>query len=183
MTAIVGIATKDGVIIGGDSAGVGGLSLTIRKDPKVFVRGAFAYGFTDSFRMGQLLHYSFNPPDHDPRVDVDKYLRTVWLDELRKTFERGGYTYKDGGRENGGRFLVGYQSRLFYVGGDFQVGEAACGYDAEGCGDDLAKGALYALKSSKLSAEKKVLLALEASEAHSAGVRRPFHVVKTKGMK
>lgn len=38
MTCIVGLKHENSVWIGGDSAGVAGLSVTIRKDPKVFVR-------------------------------------------------------------------------------------------------------------------------------------------------
>ena len=38
MTCIVGLLDANGdIYMGGDSAGVGGLSLTIRKDPKVFI--------------------------------------------------------------------------------------------------------------------------------------------------
>ena len=41
MTCIVGLVEKGNVYIGGDSAGVGGYSLTVRADRKVFRNGDF----------------------------------------------------------------------------------------------------------------------------------------------
>ena len=43
------------VIIGGDSAGVAGLNITVRKDVKVFEVGEFVIGCTSSFRMMQII--------------------------------------------------------------------------------------------------------------------------------
>jgi len=54
MTCIAGFVNKNEVWIGGDSAGVAGYNLRIRKDTKVFkVNGRFLIGYTNSFRMGQ----------------------------------------------------------------------------------------------------------------------------------
>lgn len=47
MTCIVGLAVNGKTYIGGDSAGVGGYDLTIRRDAKVFTNGEFAMGFGD----------------------------------------------------------------------------------------------------------------------------------------
>jgi len=57
MTCIVGLIDKESkkIYMGGDSAGVANYSLSVRKDPKVFKRYGFIFGFTSSFRMGQLL--------------------------------------------------------------------------------------------------------------------------------
>ena len=59
MTIIVGLVTKAGVLMGADSAGVCGYELTIRKDKKIYQVDDFLFGYTTSFRMGQLLGYSF----------------------------------------------------------------------------------------------------------------------------
>ena len=48
--------------IGGDSAGVGDLSVRIRKDPKIFEKSGMLFGYTSSFRMGQLLQYKLVIP-------------------------------------------------------------------------------------------------------------------------
>ena len=62
MTVIVGLQHNGAVYIGGDSAGIAGYDLMIRHDEKVFVNQQFIMGYTTSFRMGQILRYSFKPP-------------------------------------------------------------------------------------------------------------------------
>lgn len=91
MTAIAAIVENNIVYIGGDSAGVGDLLLEIRKDPKVFINGQFIIGFTSSFRMGQLLQYSFVPPEHPRRMGIDKFMNTIFVNAIRKCFADGGY--------------------------------------------------------------------------------------------
>lgn len=59
MTCIVGLVENNKVYIGGDSAGVAGLSLMKRADEKVFKKDEFIFGFTSSFRMGQLIGGNF----------------------------------------------------------------------------------------------------------------------------
>jgi ATP-dependent protease HslVU (ClpYQ) peptidase subunit len=178
MTCIVGIVSKDGcVIIGGDSAGVSGYDLTPRRDPKVFQKGEFLYGFTQSFRMGQLIRFKFHAPAHEEGVTVDHYLHTVWLDELRKCFDEGGFMRRDDGEESGGTFLVGYRGRLFCVQGDFQISESLLAYFAIGCGDNFALGAMHALQESSISDEERVRRSLVAAELFSAGVCSPFTIL------
>src|SRR3546814_10742010 len=74
MTCIVGLVDDGKVYLGGDSAGVAGWSLTVRKDPKVFRVGDCIIGFTSSFRMGPLLAHSFQPPKWHDDYDVYEYM-------------------------------------------------------------------------------------------------------------
>lgn len=177
MTCIVGIAKDGKVFIGGDSAGVAGLDITVREDRKVFKNQSFIMGFTSSFRMGQLLRYSFTPPVRHPDEDIMQYMVTKFINAVRDCLKTGGYASKDSEVENGGVFLVGYEGRLFYIDSDYQVGESACGYEAVGCGDAYAKGALFA--SSELSPDERLKTALKAASMHSAGVCGPFHFEST----
>lgn len=174
MTCIAGIVQGGNVYIIGDSAGVGGLDLTIRADRKVFVNGDFVMGFTTSFRMGQLIQYAFNPPKRHPDKDVMAYMVTDFVDALRNCLKCGGFARKDSEAESGGTFLVGYAGRLFSIESDYQVAESVIGYDAVGCGDAYAKGVLFATYSQP--PEDRLRLAMQAAEAHSAGVRGPFHI-------
>ena len=175
MTCIVGLVGEDGkVYIGGDSAGVGGYSLTVRKDCKVFRNGEFVIGGTTSFRMLQLLRHAFMPPVYDPATDLEKYMTTTFVDAVRECFKLGGYLLKSSERESGGHFLVGFRGRLFQIEDDFQVGEALSGYDAVGCGSDIALGVLYATPD--VRPRKRIELALRGAEEHNAGVRGPFYI-------
>ena len=72
ITCIVGFSHLGKVYIGGDSAGLSGWGLTVRKDPKVFANGPCIMGFTSSFRMGDLLRYSLVVPERHPDEDIDK---------------------------------------------------------------------------------------------------------------
>lgn len=174
MTCIAGFVEDGAVWIGGDSAGVGGYSLTVRSDTKVFRNGPMLFGFTSSFRMGQLLRYALTIPDHDPRVDVEKYMATTFVDAVRECLKSHGFASKRNDAEEGGTFLVAYKGQLFCIFDDYQVARSADGFDAVGCGHDIAKGALFA--TPHLSGRERVTLALQAAERFSGGVRGPFYV-------
>lgn len=174
MTCIAAVVHEGDVWMGADSAGVGGLSLAVRRDPKIYRVGDFLFGFTSSFRMGQLLGYKFSPPAHHNDVNVERYMATAFIDALRDTLKDGGYARTENGTETAGEFLVGYRGRIFRVCSDYQVGENLAPFDAVGCGAELALGALHATREK--SPCDRVTLALEAAEAFSAGVRRPFLV-------
>lgn len=177
MTCIAAVAHEGNVWMGADSAGVAGLSLAVRRDPKIYRVGDFLFGFTSSFRMGQLLGYKFTPPQHHSEWDAERYMTTVFIDSLRDTLKAGGYARTDNGAEVAGEFLVGYRGRIFRVCSDYQVGENVEPFDAVGCGAELALGALHATRDKPPAA--RVGAALEAAEAFSAGVRRPFRVEQT----
>jgi len=174
MTCIVGLVDNKRVYIGGDSAGVGGYDLLVRADAKVFRNGAFLFGFTSSFRMGQLLRYAFTPPKHDPDLSDYAYLVTTFVDALRQCLQHGGYASKSNEQESAGTFLLGYRGHLYRIEDDYQVGEAADNYNACGCGYSMALGAMFANEGKP--PEKRVREALHAAERFSAGVRGPFVV-------
>lgn len=172
MTCIVGLVDKGDVYMGGDSAGVDGLNITIRADEKVFTNGPFIIGFTTSFRMGQLLRYKFSPPEQTIHQDNMQYMVTTFIDAVRKCFEDNEF----GEKRKGGNFLVGYREQLYNIDVDFQVGIPGILYDAVGCGSNIALGAMYA--ASKLDPNKRIITALEAASAFSGGVAPPFRIVK-----
>lgn len=176
MTCIIGLVEKGKVYIGGDSVGanVRTYQTIIRRDRKVFKNGEFVIGFTSSFRMGQLLQYAFSPPKRHPDQDVFTYMATVFVNAVRDCFKTGGFAEKHNDAESGGMFLVGYQGRLFSIDSDYHVGEAASGFDACGCGESIALGAMYV--SEGTPAKKRILDALAAAERYSGYVRGPFHV-------
>jgi len=177
MTCIVGLVKKDKVIIGADSAGVAGLNITVRKDPKVFTVKDFVIGCTSSFRMIQLLRFSFSPPLRGGK-EVYEYMCTDFINAVRDCFRSGGFMEKEKDAESGGCFLVGYQGRLFKIGSDYQVGESLNEYDAVGCGEEYAKGSLFSTQDTVLSARGRVSTALEAAEQFSGGVVGPMIIAE-----
>lgn len=175
MTCIVGVIDKKNVYIGGDSAAISEDDLTynIREDEKVFKTGEFIFGFSTSFRMGQILRFKFKPPKKPSRMSDFEYMVTIFIDELKKCFASSGY---DEFKEDESAFLVGYNGKLYEILSDYQVGLSKEGYASIGCGSDIANGALFVTKD--LPAQERVLKALEAATHHSMGVRPPFKIVK-----
>lgn len=174
MTCIVGLASAGKVYIGGDSAGVGpGWSLNVRADRKVFRNGGFIMGFTHTFRMGQLLQYTFTPPVRQVGQDLMAYMARDFAEAVRQCMKTAGHATQKDGADYCGQFLVGTEGRLFYVDSDFHIGETFHGFEAVGCGYEIARGAMAVTKGEP---KQRVTAALKAAEMFSAGVRGPFHI-------
>lgn len=177
MTLIIGIIKNDKVYLGADSAGVGGLDVTVRKDPKVFKNGNFLIGCTSSFRMIQLLRFSLNPPKRHPDKDVYEYMCTDFINAVRNCFKDGGYNALNSNVESGGVFIVGYEKRLFKIESDYQVGESFELFSAVGCGDSYALGALMAIDEN-IDPIERIKKALEIGVHRSGGIRPPFVILE-----
>ena len=179
MTCIVGLIYDDKVYIGGDSAGVSGLDVQVRADEKVFLKDNMIFGFTSSFRMGQLIRYKFQVPEQSVKKDDYHYMCTDFIDGLRECFKNGGYSKVDSNREEGGTFLVGYKGQLYCIYDDFQVAKPTEDYDSCGCGAKYALGALRILrKDITLKPKQMITKALETAEFFSGGVSAPFNIVE-----
>lgn len=181
MTCIVGIIDNDGTIyMGGDSAGCAGNHIVLRKDPKVFMRDPFIFGFTSSFRMGQLLMCDNRFKIREQKKDEEDYSYMVdaFIPAIIDLFDKGGYLNKHDNEISGGTFLVGYKSRLYEIESDFQVGESLKNYSSVGCGRDIAIGNLFASEKMNISSGERVLLALEAASEFSSWVSPPFNIIK-----
>lgn len=182
MTCIIGYIDKQNKIMymGGDSAGVSGLNIHVRSDVKVFKRKDMLIGYTSSFRMGQLLRFKLEIPVCKDK-DVYKYMCTDFIDAVRKCLKDNGYAEVSNNKENIGTFLVAYKGRLFKVESDLQVGEHILPYDACGCGEEYALGAIRALENySKeiYSVKDQVEFGLKVATDFSGGIKPPFIIEK-----
>jgi hypothetical protein len=182
VTAIVGLVHEGRVWIGGDSAAVGQWISTARADSKVFTNGPAVFGFTHSFRSGQLLRYSLSVPEAIVG-DVGKYMATTFIDSVRECWKAGGCARRESEQEVGGCFLVGMFGRLFVVESDYQVGEQIEPWHAVGCGAEIALGSLWStahVAGLRDQPEARVRLALQAAANYSTGVRAPFTIIATE---
>lgn len=175
MTCVAGLVSNGIVYIGADSAGLSGLHLKIRADKKVFKNHEFIMGFTTSFRMGQILQYSYTPPARGKKIEITKYMATTFIDSVRNILKSGGFAKKEAEVESGGIFLVGYQGHLFEIDSDYQIAESIDGFTSVGCGADIALGSLFSTIDQP--PESRILMALQAAEHFSAGVRGPFTIL------
>jgi hypothetical protein len=189
MTCIVALSSGNKVFLGGDSAASdekSGLILQVT-GPKVFKVGQYGIGFTDSFRMGQILQYIWVPPVYKPTAgfkNLDKFMRTRFVESIKQTFQENGYgkfgNSTDEGDE-GGVFLIAVAGtgRIFTMDYDFHIAEADVDYLAEGSGQQVALGSLFSTRNVK-APRTRVKTALEASSKFIMSVRGPFTIIEVR---
>lgn len=176
MTCIVGLVNDGCVYMAGDSAGVADTRCTIRNDPKIFKKDGMLYGFSGSFRFGQIVRYEFKLPKKPASKTEHEFLCTTFANKLRALLERrGALSDFEGTDDTGdGNLLIGWHGKLYKLDRDFQIGESADGYDAIGSGDDVAKGAVFALRGGPMAPKEVLTKALEAATYHCTTVRPPY---------
>lgn len=183
MTCIVAIAQNGTVYMGSDHAASDDKTgwIISRREPKCFKVGQYGIAFTDSFRMGQILQYSWTPPKYTPtktNSGLDKFMRTKFIDSVKSAFKDGGYGSIGGADEDtGGIFIVGVCGRLFTIDEDFHVGENVVNYMAEGSGGQIALGALHATKNQK-NPRLRLKAALEAATEFNMNVSGPYTYIQ-----
>jgi ATP-dependent protease HslVU (ClpYQ) peptidase subunit len=184
MTCIVAVKHNKEIYMGGDSLGSDtSFHKTVRNDPKVFINGEMLFGFTTSFRMGQILEYVMEAPERPEGISDMKYLVSHWIPTLIECFSDNGYRGDVEATDHdetklGGEFLLGYRGTLYQIESDFQVGIPKDQYAAAGCGQDLALGSVYTSKLCGVTDPEEIIKnALSAAEKFSAGVQRPFLIL------
>lgn len=185
MTCIVGYVDRDYIYMGADSIGSNGQFGKARKDSKLFTKLVsneyMLIGYTSSFRMGQLLKWKFTPPEIND-MNVEKYMNTLFIDEVIKCFTDNGYGRIDSNVKSGGTFLVAFKGKLFEIEDDYQVCEWNSPFGACGCGYLTARGAMEALKKydKEIEPQKLLKIALEVTASNMVNVCGPFHIMKIK---
>lgn len=175
MTCIVGLVDKNKVYIGGDSAGTDDdYNQLIIKHPKVFVNSGMIFGYSGSFRMGQLLEHNFIPPPIIEEQTLIQYMCSSFIDAIRLCFKTGGFLQINGEQQElGGNFLVGLKGHLFVVEPTFLVLEQP--YHAIGIGKDYALGSLAT--SSIKNPRQKIIKALEVSSQFNVAIKSPYTIL------
>lgn len=174
MTCIAAVRTKGGVWVGADSCGSNGWVWDSRLDDKVFIRHGMIFGFTTSFRMGQILRYRLPIPQLNSR-DLYEYMATDFVDNVRRALSDGGFEKEKDSQKIGGTFIVGTMGRLFVVDSDYQIAESRRDYCAVGSGFAHAEAVLAVLEDQEPSV--RILSALSVAQDHVATVRGPFKVM------
>ena len=180
MTCVVGIEHEGIAYLAGDTLGADGWAEIDRTDAKVFTRqtansdnGAcptnVAFGFTTSYRMGQLLHHVLDMPA-GPHGEIEAWLVRELIPAVRSCLTDNGYTKIDSNREENGDFIVGVHGEVWRIASDLQVGRSRCGYAAVGSGYLAALGALHALEHGDHDAPTRAIMAIKAAAYHTQGV-------------
>lgn len=136
MTCIVGIEFDDRVILGGDIQGTGGNHKIVHTQPKVFSKKGVVFGYTSSYRFGQILEHGL--PDPVVPKDTDEIYRwiiAVLVPDIK-------HALRDSGYDGGGNCLIGVRSQLWEMQTDFSVLRSTRGYNAVGSGSEYALGSI-----------------------------------------
>lgn len=187
MTCIVAIKdpiTKS-LLIAGDSIGVDSESMSKveRLDGKVFRKQDMLFGFTTSFRMGQILQYQFDLPEYHSDGDAHQYMVRKFIPCLLDQFEADRYLKYVDSVASGGDFIVAFDGNIFVVESDFQVGHVKDFHYSIGCGGEYALGSMHTydymsslnFETTEASLRFKAKLALDAAKSHSIGVGGDYH--------
>lgn len=180
MTCVVGVkdGKTGGVVLGGDSAASNGAAVISVASPKVFSVGPYAFGFTESWRLGQILRYAVNYPD-PPRSGALRHAVLRIIPAIREAMKREGASIVRAPGEGGDHiFLVAWGAHLFCVDSEWHVGEHAEEYASVGSGAYVALGSLYTTRG--LPARRRAALSLAAAAAHVPEIRPPFRFVHTR---
>jgi ATP-dependent protease HslVU (ClpYQ) peptidase subunit len=181
MTCIVACVHKGKVHMAGDRMGSDGFVHNVfNKTKKVFKVEDFIIGYTSSFRMGQILQYSWQPP---ARLVTDKndehYIYKTVVDSIKKCFEANDFGKKDSVEFSGGNFLLGWKGRLFEVQNNLSLLEVES-YASVGCGCYHALAGMKTMNSFKIldkEPEKFLAKAIDIAAECVTGVSKEYDYV------
>lgn len=168
MTVIVGLEHGGKVFLGGDIQGTGGNSKVVHTQPKVFYKKDLIFGYTTSYRFGQIVEHELADPVIPANDnEIYRWLITVLIPEIKATLKANGY-------EGGGNCLIGVRGQLWEMQNDFSILRSVLGFGAVGSGCEYAMGSLSTQMSlmTKPKTEQEAELAIERA-IHAAGTFSP----------
>lgn len=180
MTCIVGIEHKGEVYLGGDRAATdGGLNRVLIKEPKVFLKDGIGFGVCGLPKVMDALQHAIELPPNT-KNEGKGYLVSQVIPAIREGLKRLECTEEHNGQQYyHGAMLIGYRGHLYQMESNFQLVEAAHGFDATGSGGEAALGSLRSTKK-MTDPRKRLLEALAVSAEHNAGVAPPFDIIVVK---
>lgn len=181
MTCIAACVDPEGSIwMGGDSVSLQGDCVRIDRRLKVFRHGRFLIGTAGSQRVGQILEYTFEPPDNTSE-SLDAYMVKEFVPALRIHMEsQGGDIKRDNQRTQiDGNCLIGIEGQLFEVDVSYAVVSPRTPFYAIGCASQEAMAAMYTARElvEGISARRLVECGLKAAAEFDINIRPPFSIL------
>lgn len=174
MTCIIGLETKDGVILGADSRSSSGQEHgAVRIECAKVVRVSnHLLACAGIARLSDVVRHHLTLPRYESG-SVHRHAVRVIVPALRKVLTKH-LPEREHTKDNDMwmRVLVGVGGSVFEIDDLLHVQLLDRGYATAGSGGEVALGALYA--SAHLPPKRRVRLALEAAAAHLSGVGGPF---------
>lgn len=165
MTCIAGIAQGGIVHLGADTQATADTEIFERADDKLFALGDYVIGFSGSYRIGQIIRYSFDAPVFNRNVydSEHEFMVTNFVPTVIRTLKSYDVLGTERPVSMSGELLIGLRGKLFSVGDDFQVGMERSQYDGIGSGGLVARASLFSTADMLLSPAERVSLAVRAA--------------------
>lgn len=136
MTCIVGIEKNGKVYLGGDIQGTGGNNKIVHTQPKVFNKAGVIFGYTTSYRFGQIIeHLMQDPVVPEDNESIYRWIITTLAPSIKSTL-------KDNGYERGGTCLIGVKDQLWEFQDDYSILRSVSGIASCGSGCEYAMGSM-----------------------------------------
>jgi ATP-dependent protease HslVU (ClpYQ) peptidase subunit len=139
MTCIVGLEWNNKAYIGGDIQGTGGNISFEHTQPKIFERGGVLFGYTSSYRYGQIVENHLQEPLHVPedRNGVYYWICQELVPKIQSTLINNNWN-------EGGDMLLAVHGELWNLQPDFSVLRPTSGFMSVGSGTQYALGSVKA---------------------------------------
>jgi ATP-dependent protease HslVU (ClpYQ) peptidase subunit len=187
MTTIAAIQGKNWVVMGADTQSTHDEYRRVKMDDdKVVNNNGVLIAGCGMGRGLNLLHYVFKAPKPQPDRTIeqlDKWMSTVFIPEMRQTFMDHGYDMKDDGdyAQHESVFIVAVQGVVYIVDDDYSWDRDSRGYITSGSGGDFAQGSLYSagpkIFTNLSEAKKAMKTAIDAAkefDVYSGGESRIY---------
>ena len=149
MTTVAAIQGKNWVVMGADSQSTHGDRKIYMADDKIVNNNGILIAGCGSPRGTNLVQHIFKAPK--PVIgrtteQLDKWMTSVFIPDLRQTFMDNGYDMKADGdfAQHDSEFLVAVQGIVYLVSDDYSWDRDVRGYMTSGSGGDYAQGVLFA---------------------------------------
>lgn len=99
MTCIVGLECSDGAVIAGDFCGSNGFTYQTVVPPKVFEHSQMKFGYTSTFRFGQIIEHVLDDNTLYPPTEPEqtyRWLVKTFVPKIRAVFKDEEYKLNDG---------------------------------------------------------------------------------------
>ena len=187
MTTIAAIQGKNWVVMGADTQSTHGEYRKVyMADDKVINNNGILIAGCGSGRGSNLIQHVFKAPKPQPNrtlEQLDKWLTTIFIPELRQVFMDNGYDMKADGEfaQHDSEFIVAVQGVLYIIDDDYSWDRDKRGYIASGSGGDFAQGVLYGagekIFTNQAEAKKAMKKAIDAGmefDSNSGGEARIY---------
>ncbi len=184
MSCVLSFVAGNTMAMGSDSAASGdGDGIFRISEPKVFVRDAYLFGVTGSYRIAQIIRFKAKLPPPPSRVSEMRSFLVCSLTPAIAAALRAEGAAHEGRQILGPRtsILFGCRGQLWHIDPDLTVLPEG-NYAAIGSGYMRAYAALYALEQAGgvESPERRVEIALQTAAEFTSTVRPPWQIVSIK---